>query len=42
MMAGTITYEWTGTVLTITSDSGTSSTDLKGATNATIHYNTTT
>ena len=29
-MAGTITHEWTGTVLTITSDSGTSSVDLKG------------
>ena len=31
-MAGTITHSWTGTVLTITSDSGTSSADLKGAT----------
>jgi hypothetical protein len=30
-MAGTITHEWNGTVLTITSDSGTSSADLKGA-----------
>ena len=30
MMAGTITHEWTGTVLTITSDSGSSSVDLKG------------
>ena len=30
MMAGTITHEWTGTILTITSDSGTSSVDLKG------------
>ena len=30
-MAGTITHQWTGTVLTITSDSGTSSCDLKGA-----------
>ena len=29
-MAGTITHEWTGTVLTITSDSGTSSADLQG------------
>ena len=29
-MAGTITHEWTGTILTITSDSGTSSVDLKG------------
>lgn len=29
-MAGTITHEWTGTVLTITSDSGSSSVDLKG------------
>ena len=26
-----ITHEWNGTVLTITSDSGTSSADLKGA-----------
>ena len=31
-MAGTITHEWNGTVLTITSDSGTSSADLRGAT----------
>ena len=31
-MAGTITHSWNGTVLTITSDSGTSSADLKGAT----------
>ena len=30
-MAG-ITHEWNGTVLTITSDSGSSSCDLKGAT----------
>ena len=30
-MAGRITHEWSGTVLTITSDSGTSSADLKGA-----------
>lgn len=29
-MAGTITHSWNGTVLTITSDSGTSSMDLKG------------
>lgn len=29
-MAGQITHEWNGTVLTITSDSGTSSMDLKG------------
>lgn len=29
-MAGTITHSWNGTVLTITSDSGTSSCDLKG------------
>ena len=29
-MAGTITHEWNGTILTITSDSGTSSMDLKG------------
>lgn len=29
-MAGTIKHEWNGTVLTITSDSGTSSADLKG------------
>jgi hypothetical protein len=29
-MAGTITHEWNGTVLTITSDSGTSSMDLAG------------
>lgn len=31
-MAGTITHSWNGTVLTVTSDSGTSSADLKGAT----------
>lgn len=30
-MAGTIKHQWNGTVLTITSDSGTSSADLKGA-----------
>ena len=30
-MAGTITHSWNGTVLTIKSDSGTSSMDLKGA-----------
>ena len=30
-MAGTITHQWNGSVLTITSDSGTSSSDLKGA-----------
>lgn len=30
-MAGTITHKWDGTILTITSDSGTSSCDLKGA-----------
>ena len=30
MMARTITHEWNGTILTITSDSGTSSVDLKG------------
>jgi hypothetical protein len=30
-MAGTITHEWNGTILTITSDSGTSSADLKGS-----------
>lgn len=30
-MAGTITHKWDGTVLTVTSDSGTSSADLKGA-----------
>lgn len=30
MMAGTITHKWTGTILTITSDSGTSSADLQG------------
>lgn len=30
-MAGTITHRWDGTVLTITSDSGTSSADLQGA-----------
>lgn len=29
-MSGTITHKWDGTVLTITSDSGTSSADLKG------------
>lgn len=29
-MSGTITHSWNGTVLTITSDSGTSSADLKG------------
>lgn len=29
-MAGTITHEWNGTVLTVTSDSGTSSADLQG------------
>lgn len=29
-MAGTITHQWNGTVLTITSDSGTSSANLKG------------
>ena len=31
-MAGTITHSWNGTILTITSDSGTSSADLKGTT----------
>lgn len=31
-MAGTITHSWKGTVLTITSDAGTSSADLGGAT----------
>lgn len=31
MMAGTITHEWNGTILTITSDSGTSSADLQGS-----------
>lgn len=31
-MAGTITHYWNGTVLTVTSDSGTSSADLSGAT----------
>lgn len=31
-MAGTIEHSWNGTVLTITSDSGTSSMDLKGDT----------
>lgn len=31
-MAGQITHSWNGTVLTITSDSGTSSCDLKGGT----------
>ena len=30
-MAGTITHKWNGTILTITSDSGTSSMDLKGS-----------
>lgn len=30
-MAGTITHSWNGTILTITSDSGTSSADLKGS-----------
>jgi len=30
-MAGTITHEWNGTILTVTSDSGTVSVDLKGA-----------
>lgn len=30
-MAGTITHSWNGTVLTVTSDSGTSSADLQGA-----------
>lgn len=30
-MSGTITHSWNGTVLTITSDSGTSSADLAGA-----------
>ena len=30
-MAGTITHKWNGTVLTVTSDSGTSSMDLKGS-----------
>ena len=34
-MAGEIKHQWTGTVLTITSDSGTSSVDLKGDTGAT-------
>ena len=29
-MAGTITHEWNGTILTITSDSGTTAMDLKG------------
>lgn len=29
-MAGTITHQWNGTILTITSDSGSSSMDLKG------------
>ena len=29
-MAGTITHKWNGTILTITSDSGSSSMDLKG------------
>ena len=31
-MSGTITHSWDGTILTITSDSGTSSADLKGTT----------
>lgn len=31
-MAGEIYHEWNGTILTITSDSGTSSADLKGDT----------
>lgn len=31
-MSGTITHSWNGTILTITSDSGTSSVDLKGTT----------
>ena len=31
MMAGTIEHSWNGTILTITSDSGTSSVDLKGS-----------
>lgn len=31
-MAGTITHSWNGTILTVTSDSGTSSADLKGDT----------
>ena len=30
-MAGTITHSWNGTVLTVTSDSGTSSADLQGS-----------
>lgn len=30
-MAGTITHSWNGTILTITSDSGTTSMDLKGS-----------
>lgn len=30
-MAGTITHSWNGTILTITSDSGTSSADLQGS-----------
>ena len=30
-MSGTITHKWNGTVLTVTSDSGTSSMDLKGS-----------
>ena len=30
-MSGTITHEWVGTTLVVTSDSGTSSCDLKGA-----------
>ena len=31
MMAGTIEHSWNGAILTITSDSGTSSVDLKGS-----------
>lgn len=31
-MSGTITHSWDGTILTVTSDSGTSSADLKGTT----------
>lgn len=30
-MSGTITHSWNGTILTVTSDSGTSSADLKGS-----------
>lgn len=33
-MAGTITHEWNGTTLIITSDAGTTAMDLKGATGA--------